>query len=211
MSGFTVDNPSGFDRPNFLVIDQASLDFDITTIREDVIRSPLFAVSGIRLDLEKHSRGSNYDAILNNLERFEAGSGSGPNSSDDPGESVRFVLDVIAIRDINAEVTVFALGDVQQRVVVHVPEIVLHNVGSDGAVDMAELTDVILKAILHAVVDSGDLPGRLAGDLRDSLDDLAAVPGSFGQKATDLIDQAARELNEGIGKALGGLFGVEDD
>jgi len=211
LSGFTVDNPSGFDRPNFLVIDQATLDFDIATIREDVIRSPLFALSGIRLDLEKNSRGSNYDAILNNLERFEAGGGSGPNSSDDPGESVRFVLDEVTIRDINAEVTVFALGDVQQRVAVHVPEVVLHNVGSDGAVDLAELTDVILKAILQAVVESGGLPGPLAGDLRDSLDDLTALPGSFGQQATGLIDQAAKELNEGIQKALGGLFGGEDD
>ncbi len=211
LSGFTVDNPSGFDRPNFLVIDQASLDFDIATIRADVIRSPLFAVSGIRLDLEKNSRGSNYDAILNNLERFEAGGGSGPSPSDDPEESVRFVIDEIVIRDINAEVTVFALGDIQQRVAVHVPEIVLHNLGSDGALDMAELTDVILKAILQAVVKSGDLPGHLAGDLRDSLDDLTALPGSFGQQATGLIDQAARELSEGIGKALGGLFGGKDD
>jgi hypothetical protein len=209
LTGFTVDNPAGFDRPNFLIVDEASLDVAMGTLREDVVRARRFAVRGIKLDLEKNSRGSNYDAILNNLERFESGTAEPVPESEDPG--TRFVIEEVDIRDIEAEVTMVVLGGEPQRLRVEVPAVTLRDVGSDGAVDMAELTNVIVKSVLEAVLSSDALPRQLAADLRDSLDDLAALPGLLDAQTNGELRKAADKINESVGKAFDGLFGGGKD
>jgi hypothetical protein len=188
------------------------LDVAVGTLREDVVHAQRFAIRGIKLDLEKNGRGSNYDAILNNLERFESGTASPASEAPDGGGTgKRFVIEEVDIRDIEAEVTLVGLGAEPQRLRVEVPVIELHSIGSDGAVDMAELTDVIVKTILHAVLSSGSLPRQLAVDLRDSLDDLAALPSGLEAEAAGAFREAAEKLGENVGKAIDGLFGGGKD
>lgn len=208
LSGFTVDNPAGFERPNFLIVDEASLDVAVGTLREDIVRARRFAVRGIKLDLEKNSRGSNYDAILNNLERYESGAADPAQESGDAGK--RFVIEEVDIRDIEADVSMVAFGGEPQRLHVEVPAVTLRDVGSDGAVDMSELTNVIVKSVLQAVLSSDSLPRQLAADLRDSLDDLAALPGGLDAQTTGELRKAAEKVNESVGKVFDGLFGGKD-
>ena len=209
LSNLRVANPQGYAADYFLTIGDASLDVEVATLTEPLVRSSRFAIDGVRLALERNADGANYNRILDNLSKFE--SGDAPEPAGDAGPGKQFVIEEVSITDVNADVTLFSVGNKPQKLSVHVPEILLHDVGSGGGVDMAELADVIVKAVLESVVKTGDLPAMLARDLGGSLEKLTAVTESLGGQAQGITKEATDKLNEGLGKALDGLFGNKKD
>ena len=105
---------------------------------------------------------------------------------------------------------------------VPIKEIRLTNVGQDGA-DSSELTNVIMKAIMAAILANGaDFPADLVNDLGGSMQGLTSlsamgVDGSFdvGGEMTNLTGKAVDDATKGLGeeadkavkKGLGDLLG----
>jgi len=206
VSGLGVANPPGFDQPNFLLLGGARLELPPRRLLEDTVRVALLELENIDVDLEKGSKGSNYGAILDNLEKLESSSGqeAAADESADQGGGKQFIIERLAIRNVKARVAVGLLGSAKPAITVSIPEINLHDVGAEeGGVDMGELASIVTKAVLSAVTKAGAVPLDIAKDLAGNLQGLAGV-------AIDLppgLGDAGRKLLGGTKDAAGGALG----
>lgn len=198
MSGLNVANPEGFDTPHFLHLNDGAVAVSLGTLRQDMVELPRVHLTGLDMNLEKKQGKSNYDVILANLKRLE----SGEKPKDESGEGKDFIIREILIREVNVQVDLLPMGGELSRVKVPIDEIRLTDVGTGeaGAIKFSELADVILKAVLAAVVENGaDLPGEVLGELQNGLASLQSL-GDMGIGAATVIDGQVRELAGTLGK-----------
>jgi len=219
MTGLTVANPEGFDRESFLQLGEGFVDVSLGSLRQDTVQVPLLTLDHVSLNLEKKGGQANYKVIIDNLKKQESGEATG-----DRGSGKQFIIQELVITDVNVEADVFGVGGNLDRARVPIREIRLTNVGKNGA-DSSELTNVIMKAIMAAVLANGaDFPADLVNDLGGSMQGLTSladmgVDGSFdvGGQMTDLATGALEEAKKNVGKGvdeavkkgLGGLLGGE--
>ena len=116
----------------------------------------------------------------------------------------------LLIQDVTASARVTpSLGEIG-KVDVEIPEIRLRNVGagSPGGVDLAELSEIVVAAVLKAVADkSGDLPGQMRASLRRELDRLPKIPGGWG----DVVEGQSERLLGGEGEGSGKIRDLSED
>ena len=216
LRGLRVANPPGFDEPHFLRLGSAAVDVDLGSLRQDVVEVPLFALDGIDVALEREGSKTNYEAILQNLERFESGEApieekrSQPEEGEPSATQKRFIVKQIVISDVNALLEWSGVASDETALKVSIPEIRLRDIGADNAqgVVMAELTDIIVKAILGAIAQHGtNLPGAVLGSLRSGVGALSSVPievvADVGNKAVETISEAVPEELQGVVRDLG--------
>lgn len=212
LSGLRVDNPPGFDEPHFLRLDSAGMDVDLGTVRQDVVVVPLFALEGIHVALEREGSKTNYGAILKNLERFESGEAPAEPVAEEPsGPEKRFIVKQIVIEDVNALLEWSGVASDQTGLRVSIPEIRLSDIGAHNAqgVVMAELMDIVVKAILGAIAKHGtNLPGAVLAQLRSGVGALGSVSTEVvldvGGRAVEKVSDAVPEAYEGVVRDLGG-------
>ena len=224
MRGLEVDNPDGFDSDHFLRIERGDVEVNLASLWQDTVELPLLALRGVDMKLERTPAGANYQVILDNLKRFESNQSKAPAPSD---ESVRtFVIREVLISDVNVEVDLLPIGGQLNRVEVAIDEIRLTNLGSEG-MSMSQLTNVIIQAILAAVVQNAtDLPTDLINDLGGGLagltglgdlgldatfkvgDEVTALAGDVLGEVTKTVGGAGEHVGKEIGKALEGLGGL---
>ncbi len=209
MSGLSVRNPTGFEEPYFLRVGSAALGVPPAKLLEDTIRIPRVTITDVDVTLLRQKGGSNYDKILANLSRLE--SGKAP-AGDAPSSAKQLIIDELVVTNIAAKVSLGLLGDVT-KLDVTVPEIRLKNVGSEsGGMTTAELTNVLTKTILDAVIRSGGLPTDIVKDLTGQLGSLAQldvdISKGLGQAAASLLGgENGSDVSGDIGKVIGGLLG----
>jgi len=233
MSGLKIANPEGYSRPIFLGLGKGAVALDLGSLGDELVRIPTLHLSDVELNLLKKDGKSNYQVILDNLKRFE----SGANTEPDPdAEGAAFVIERIVIKNIDVYAALAPIGGELTAVPISLDEIVLTDVGNPSGVKMGELMDILVKALLSAVVNkAGDLPGDMLNELTnglaglESLGDLgigvvadgAAVIGELGEEAAAMIDGAAEvgekaveeagKAVEDITKGIGDLFGGDGD
>jgi hypothetical protein len=144
---------------------------------------------------------------MKNLKRFEAG--SQPSKGESPQrEGKKFIIREIVIKDVQVHVSLLAVGDTPIRHTVPINELRLTDVGTvgDNGVQVAELTGILVKAILTSVIERGGdiLPKDISGELASALENL----GSLEAIGVTLRDEAGSVL-KGLGQGLGGLIGTE--
>ncbi len=200
LSGLSVDNPEGFDADHFLTLSNASMSVSLNSLMEDTVEVPSLVLSGIELRLERTTEGANYRVIMDNLGRFEGGEQKAP----DP-DAKKFVIRTIAVRDVTIHADVVpiggAIGDLTSAKL-SVDEVVLRDVGSGGEpMSIAEITTVVLKAILASAIEVGGgvIPEDVLGELSDQLGSLL----DLGEMGVGTI--------EGLGEAAADLLGVDVD
>ena len=209
MSGLAVSNPAGFDEPLFLRVGSASLDLPLEKLMEDVIHVPRIAIDDVDVTLVQRSGSANYDQILDNLGRFESGEAA-PEA--DPQSAQQLIIDELVVTNIAAKVTASLLGDAA-TVDVKVPEIRMTKLGSDsGGMTTAELTNVVTKAVLNAVIRSGGMPTDFAKDLSSLLGGLGKVniqlPAGLGTVTGDHLGGGKdSDVTGDIGGVIDGLLG----
>ncbi len=230
LAGLDVSNPEGFDAPNFLSLGAGTVEVSLGTLRSDTVELPLLALSDIDLALEKKSAGSNYGVIAQNLKRFEsADEPQTPDPQKQEGPGKDFVIHEILITNVNVTAEMAATGGQLNQVRVPISEIRLENVGTgaDQRVTMGELSNIIMKAILAAIIANGaDFPAELVNDLGGQLQGLASldemgITQSIGAakgisdsierlgdaKTAEDVGKGIDEINkqiEGLGDLLGG-------
>lgn len=204
----SVANPPGFESRQLLRLRRGRFDVRVDSLREDRVVSPLLRLEGVELSLERRGGRYNYQAILDHLGRVESGAAAGAAPPEDAAGGRQFVIQNLEIRDVVADVDVSELLPDRARIHVEVPEIHLTGVGGSEGVSMAQLSGIVLKAILGAVARRGvGLPAELAGALRVDLGALESVAIQTGPEAARKLRDAA---GEGTGRVLRGLGGVLD-
>jgi hypothetical protein len=223
LGGLEVANPPGFEEPRFLGLREAQLDVDMETLREPTVNVPRLAIRGIEVDLDKQQRKANYQVILDNLARFETKEAA-PAPEPGQGAGKRFLVHEIVIRDVEAHVRVVEAGGVGKLDVV-VPEVRVQNLGAaDRPLTLAELSGVVVKAVLASIAKAGaGLPGGVANALSSGLGRLSDVSLELpeggklldeaggavkaGADAASRARDAGRSAGEGAGRKLKGLGG----
>lgn len=219
MGGLRVANPTGFDTPHFLTLDDGGVAVSLGSLREDTVELPVLRLTGIDVNLEKKAGKSNYNTITENLKKL---SGDAKPAADAP-QGKRFIVREIVIRDVLVHVDVLPIGGELTRLHMPIPEITLRDVGSDTekGVLMSELTGVIIRALFAAIIQKGGdlLPKDLLGDLGNALAGLGDLGkfgitmageaiGGIGGALGDLgkgAGEIGQGLGEGIGKGIGDL------
>jgi len=205
LGGLEVANPPGFESPFFLELDEARLDLKLSTLREPVVVVPLFEIDGIVVDLDKQGSKTNYDAILDNLARFESEDEVEPEPEDgEPGK--RFLIEQIVVRNVLAHVRV--IGAEIPQIDVVVPEVRIDGLGKEGQpLTTAEITNLVVKSVLASIARAGTgLPGGIASSLSSGLGRLSSVEIELpdgSRLAGAGADAAANALSAGADAASG--------
>ncbi len=219
MGDLTVANPAGFETPHFTHLQEGGVELTFGSLREETVELPTLTLSGLDIHLDKSEGKANYDVILENLSRFESG-----DDVEKETDGKKFVINEILIQRIVVHVQLLPIGGDLTKLDVPIDEIRLRNVGSDtdGSVLMSELTSVIIKAVLAAIVQKGGdlIPADVLGDLGQGLAGLESLAEMGVDVATGLGDRikdaggGLDEVTEGVGDAiksigdgLGGLLG----
>jgi hypothetical protein len=226
ISGLSIANPPGFDAENFIRLGEGFVSLDRETLGEPTLEIHSLHLDNVELALEKSGKGTNYDVILANMASPENGpEADAPEEvSDGPALIIRELLieNVLAHYDV-----VGGLGSVD----VTIPEIRLTDIGGkDEPVSTAELTDIIVRALLASVARYGvNLPADLVKGLGSGLASLGSAGYEFtGTVGSTVIEggsslagatadgagSAAGAVGAGAEKAvnaIGGLFGGGDD
>jgi hypothetical protein len=214
MKGLDVANPEGFQSDHFLQLGEGYVDVSLGSLRQETVELPTLTLTTVNMTLEKKGGESNYKVILDNLKRFESGEGQ-----DKKMAGKKFNIQEAVISDINVEIDLFGVGGEVNRARVPIDEIRLTNVGAGGG-DTAEITDVIIKAIMAAIMaKAADLPAELVNDLGGQLKGLESLADmgidqsfDFGKQMGDAagkaVDDATKGLGEEADKAVKGLGGI---
>jgi hypothetical protein len=230
--GLRIANPPGFETDHFFTLDRLHFEVPPESLREETIVVRLLELDGVDVSLETIDKKTNYDVILDNLNRFlktgSADSNAKKSASDDEEGGKELVIHEVAIRDIAARIDLGKVKGASDRVEVEIPEIRLRPNKSTGAAEasVAEVTQVIVTAVLVGIAKKA--PAALAKNLLAGAGGLGNITmeipgalttgaGSVGGATVKLGEGAgsgAKKLGEGaVGavKSLGGLFGGGDD
>lgn len=206
MDALNVDNPSDFETPHFLRLSKGRVAVSLGTLMEKKIVLPELTLSGLSLNLENKLGKSNYQAILDNLKKFESNEKAAPaEPKQAEGQGKTFVIKRVTIEDVQVQVDLLPVGGKLTRTPVKIEKIELKNVGtgSDNGIKMAELTALLMKAILKSVAEKGGnlLPGNIAGELTAGLKGLEGLGGATVQVLGDVVSGGAKQIGE-MGKAI---------
>jgi len=215
LDGLNISNPPGFDSTHFLKLDKGRLAVSLGSLRTDTVEVPEFALEGIDVNLERRAGKANYQVIMDNLGRFE----SGEKAAQDSEPARKFVIREILIKNVKVNVDLLPVGGSLTKLNVPIDEIRLKNVGTgtDKGVLISQLTGVLLKAILMAVVEKGGsiIPADVLGELKSSLASLEPLQQVGAQLAVNIdgavkqltgqAGEAARQANQAVGEAAKNL------
>jgi len=222
LDGLTIRNPSGdWDSDHFFKMDGSEVAVTLGSLREETVEVPLIALSGISMNLERKGKASNYQAILDHLKKFESDS---PETKEEKSGGKKFIVKTIRIEDVQVTADLLPIGGSLSRTKVNIPLIELKDVGSDtdNGVVLAQLTDVVMKAIFDALLNNGvDLPLELVGELKDQLaqlenldqlvGDMSAEIGETTKKVIDDAGKVVEDVTKNIGDVGKGLDKAGDD
>lgn len=201
VSGLTVSNPGGFESPHFLDLRQGRLAVGLASLRTRTVEVSEIRLDGVDLYLERRpGAGTNYAAILDRV----GGKRSRGGAEDRGGRS--FVVRQLSIHEVTARLRLAPELGRLTSLDVSIPEIRLRNLGAEGrrGVGMAELTTIVVRAILEAVLRKGGDLGPIGADLQAGLRGLGRVPSEI-LGSVKRIGEGARGIEQGAGEALRGL------
>ncbi len=212
IAGLEIANPPGFEDPYFVHLDAGALHLPLQNLTQDVVHVPLLAFDGVEVNIARLKSGSNYGAILDHLERLSSGGQS--RATERAGK--KFVVDELRVTGIEARLRQEVIAGQKAVVEVEVPKIQLRNIGSEsGGVVLSELTGILTRSILDAIVRTGGVPKAILGDLTTSLSSLGKLDVELPQgvgEAAEAAGTITRELGgktgKQIGEALKGIGGL---
>ena len=216
LHGLSVDNPKGAGEGKFLTLGDGSIAVSAASLMSDKVEVPELTLKDITINLVKTATGSNYETILDNLNRFQGGDSSGggagsTSSGSSEEEGKRFIINKLLIENVKVKVQPskeLNLG----AVTVPIDLIELDDIGSesDQGVLLSDLAGIVIEAILKKASVSGQLPNLIKGALDGKLEDLTALQDA-GIKALDgvlgggtpgdpdkTVDDLKKKLDDGL-------------
>ena len=214
VNGLAVSNPPGYADPDFLTLGRAALTARLgeLTAADATIRA--ITIREVVLTLEKDASGKlNADRIADNLPS-SGNDGKPAPKQPDAGPSHAITVQEFRIEKVTVRLRDL-VGGKKGVVEATLPDIVLKNVRSDGSVDVlaSQVSGVVIGSVLRATVEANieGLSSEVVGGLKDAVknavddlpSDLRGPVESIRGKVGDALDKAG----DGIGSALGDLFG----
>lgn len=203
LAGLNVSNPKGFTAPRLMNMKKFEMSSNVGSFMGETIELRKFELDGLEVNIEQTLKGSNVQAILENLKKLGGGDSKKEQS---PGK--RFRVDSVVIKDVVANFHVLADVHKGGAITIRVPEIRLNNVTKDNAKGLAidELFQRILPAILASIMEKGK--GVVPGDLLAAINgDISGLSKQIGGEAEKMISQARGDVEKMVGKEAGKIVG----
>lgn len=225
LGGLDVANPAGFKADRFMRLNQGRVGVSLGSLREDTVVLPELRLTGLDVNLERGKDKGNYEVILDGLKKFENADAKSPPQQK-PGK--KFVIRLVTVEDVDVQVDVAALGGSLGKVglsgpatslPLHFDKIELRDIGSetDGGMLLSQLSGLLTRAILEAIVKQGGsvIPDIITGELSrglNSLGGLGEVSIQVVGDVTTMIDGQVKNVTglggqilDGAGKTVEGL------
>jgi len=203
LEGFNIANPGGggYEKPFFFDLQSGTTEVTLKSVMEDTIEIPKIELTGITMYLEPGKGGKyNYKQILENIEEYTKS-----DKPKDDAKEKKIVVKRLELRDIK----VYYKTKVFVQAPVHVDEIVMNDVGSEGAgVDVGELISIILAGTLKGTADL--LPGAIGNGVKaglGALGDVGGVAVDAVTKGVEAVGDTAKKGVESVGKGVKKLLG----
>jgi hypothetical protein len=214
LNTLNVSNVQGYPSTSFVKLGDAKVAVTLGSLRKDTIEVPSFSMDGLDVYLERRGGKSNYDVILENIEKI-TGSKSKPKPTEPKKEGeTKLVIKELTLRNITIHTDLVDAGTPGlaelTKVTVPIPEIKLMNVGQTGegvggsGVTIRELASILVQTIMAAVVEKGGvLPEQLLGELKSRLGNLRGLEGLDLKMITE--SGAVQALGEQFGARVTGV------
>ncbi|PCJ63564.1 MAG: hypothetical protein COA73_05385 [Candidatus Hydrogenedentota bacterium] len=186
MDGLTVSNPEGFKNPTFMELGRGHIKIDAGSLREKRIEVPILSLENIALSIDKSEGKANYEAIIDNLSRFDTGDAA-PVETD-----FVVVINEIVIKNVAVTASLLPIGGELSRSTFNIDEIRIVDLRSDEGMTIPEIVSIVMKALLANVFKSGG--GILPDELMNGLGSALGGLGDLGSIGVDLVDKATGEI-----------------
>ncbi len=201
MDKLQVANPEGFAAPHFFALGRGDVEVSLGQLMGEKVNVVRIAFKDIDVHLEKSKGKTNYGVIMESLKRLE--SKTEETVEEESGTAKKFVIDEIDIRNVTVHVNLLPeVGDLT-KLDITIPQLTLKGIGSDtesGAL-LAEVSDVVIKAIMEAVIAKGGLPPDMLNDIQGHLAQLKNLDKIGIQMADQVINDATKKLGDQLDKA----------
>jgi hypothetical protein len=149
LKGLRVGNPKGFRAPHAATAGTVELAIDPATVAKDVVLVRRIAVERPSITYEPGARGSNFEVLQRNVERYVGASPGGQAKQD----GRRLIVESLTIR--NARVTYAPqVGRGTATIAFDLPDIQLRNVGKGrGGVTPGELAKIVVDALAARIAE----------------------------------------------------------
>jgi len=153
LTGLRIGNPKGFRTPQSATVGDIQIAVAPGTIVKDVVLVHRIVVASPSITYEPGNKGSNFDVIQRNVERYLGSAGAGAR----PGK--KLIVETLTIRGARVAYAP-QVGHGSAAISFSLPDIQLRNVGKDrGGVTAGELAKTIVDAL---VVRMAEAMGRAA-------------------------------------------------
>jgi len=200
IANLAIANPPNFDKPLFMKMGHGSVTVESGSLRKKELTVSTIALDGIELTIEKKEGQANYDAILENVNRFVD---EEPAEGEEP--AIKLTVNEIVLTNITVSATLLPIGGELSRAELTISEIRIDEFDSNDGLTIGELTSIITNAILTDVFKSGAgiLPDELLSGLGKSLKGMASGLSELGIPGIDSLTESSEKLVE-KGKEIGG-------
>jgi hypothetical protein len=146
LRGLRIGNPKGFRAPHAATVGTIALAVDPTTVAKDVVLVRRIAVERPSITYEPGAKGSNFDVLQRNVERYVGAGGDAKGGR-------RLIVESLIIR--GARVTYAPqVGRGTATISFDLPDIQLRDVGkSRGGVTPGELAKIIVDALAARIAE----------------------------------------------------------
>jgi len=146
LRGLRIGNPKGFRAPHAATVGTIALAVDPTTVVKDVVLVRRIAVERPSITYEPGAKGSNFDVLQRNVERYVGAGGETKGGR-------RLIVESLVIR--GARVTYAPqVGRGTSTISFDLPDIQLRDVGkSRGGVTPGELAKIIVDALAARIAE----------------------------------------------------------
>ncbi len=185
LDNLAVSNPEGFAPDGFLKLRRAILDVDAGSFLDKEVKVDSFVIEGVALNLEQIDKRGNYQLLLDHIKKLDLSSS---------GESQKFRIGLIALRDINVSGSLSLLGKKVEKSY-KLDDFTIRDVGSDNGAKISEVTATVVKTLIAKALaaGSGQLPegfGKNLGELKD--------------EGIEKVKTEAKDKLEDLGKSVTG-------
>lgn len=218
LDNLVIENPRGFQQERAFSLGRIYVQADVNSFRSDLPVINRITIEDPQITLEYGLKGSNFDQLIENANRFsrqgkrgrESGSakerkkGAAGASPEEIAE-MSLLVKKFDLNDANVNLAASAFS-LQKEYGLDLPAIEIDNIGGKD-VTTAEVTRHVLKEILHSILQSKNMPSDFADLAKDPKAYLEARATHEVNKA---LDKGKDELNKALEKGKDHLTGELD-
>ncbi len=185
LSDLKITNPKGFSATDFLTLRRGMFSVDAGSVLDDEVVVDSFIIEGITLNLEQSDRKGNFQELMNNIKRLDMTSS---------GQSQKFRIGLIAVRDVNVNGSLSILGKKSEKSF-KLDNFALRDVGSSSGATISQVTSTVVKALVAKALSAkgGLLPDGLGKNLSE-----------LKEEGIEKVKTEATDKLKDLGKSLTG-------